>query len=191
MLSEGLDPMYDVQLQVYLINPFSKNQDAALAYLETVSSYLDMEKALAYLEPVSIYANAETSMLLSGTPIAPVERPEYAAEYAAYEEQREQLMASLASLEPQALKDAQVKIKEINVSLGFLEQLRWYISPKDIERMESYRPFFHVSGEATFFSSATDVISTYTNQYVDGIISTQEVLQMLQRLARMIALEGN
>ena len=39
--------MYDVQLQVYLINPFSKNQDAALAYLETVSSYLDMEKALA------------------------------------------------------------------------------------------------------------------------------------------------
>ena len=191
VLSEGLDPMYDVQLQVYLINPFSKNQDAALAYLETVSSYLDMEKALAYLELVSIYANAETSMLLSGTPIAPVERPEYAAEYAVYEEQREQLMASLASLEPQALKDAQVKIKEINVSLGFLEQLRWYISPKDIERMESYRPFFHVSGEATFFSSATDVISVYTNQYVDSIISTQEVLQMLQRLARMIALEGN
>ena len=59
-------------------------------------------------------------------------------------------------------------------SLGFLEQFRWYVSPKDIERMESYRPFFHVSGEATFFASATDVISTYTNQYVDGIISTQE-----------------
>lgn len=190
VLSEGLDPMYDIQLQVYLINPYSEHQDAALAYLETVNSYLDMEKALAYLEPANIYINAETRMILSGTPIAPVERPEYAAEYAAYEEEREQLIASLESLEPQALKDAQLKIKEINVSLGFLEQLRWYVSLKDIERMESYRPFFHVSGEATFFASVTDPISTYTNQYVDGIISTQEMLQLLRRLARMVQLES-
>lgn len=190
VLSEGLEPMYDIQLQVYLINPYSEHQDAALAYLETVSSYLDMEKALAYLEPANIYINAETRMILSGTPIAPVERPEYAAEYAAYEAQREQLIASLESLEPQALKDAQLKIKDINASLGFLEQLRWYVSPKDIERMESYRPFFHVSGEATFFASVTGPISTYTNQYVDGIISTQEMLQLLQRLARMVQLES-
>ena len=190
VLSEGLDPMYDIQLQVYLINPYSEHQDAALAYLETVNSYLDMEKALAYLEPANIYINAETRMILSGTPIAPVERPEYAAEYAAYEEEREQLIASLESLEPQALKDAQLKIKEINVSLGFLEQLRWYVSLKDIERMESYRPFFHVSGEATFFASVTDPISTYTNQYADGIIGTQEMLQLLQRLARMVQLES-
>lgn len=190
VLSEGLEPMYDIQLQVYLINPYSEHQDAALAYLETVNSYLDMEKALAYLEPANIYINAETRMILSGTPIAPVERPEYAAEYAAYEEEREQLIASLESLEPQALKDAQLKIKEINVSLGFLEQLRWYVSSKDIERMESYRPCFHVSGEATFFASVTDPISTYTNQYADGIIGTQEMLQLLQRLARMVQLES-
>lgn len=190
VLSEGLDPMYDIQLQVYLINPYSEHQDAALAYLETVNSYLDMEKALAYLEPANIYINAETRMILSDTPIAPVERPEYAAEYAAYEEEREQLIASLESLEPQALKDAQLKIKEINVSLGFLEQLRWYVSLKDIERMESYRPFFHVSGEATFFASVTDPISTYTNQYADGIIGTQEMLQLLRRLARMVQLES-
>ena len=186
VLSEGLEPMYDIQLQVYLINPYSEHRDAALAYLETVSSYLDMEKALAYLEPANIYINAETRMILSGTPIAPVERPEYAA----YEAQREQLIASLESMEPQALKDAQLKIKDINASLGFLEQLRWFVSPKDIERMESYRPFFHVSGEATFFASVTDPISTYTNQYVDGIISTQEMLQLLQRLARMVQLES-
>lgn len=190
VLSEGLDPMYDIQLQVYLINPFSEHQDAALAYLETVNSYLNMEKAVACLEPAKIYTKAETSMLLSDTPIAPVERPEYAAEYAACEAQREQLIASLESLEPQALKDAQLKIKDINASLGFLEQLRWYVSPKDIERMEIYRPFFHVSGEATFFASVTDPISTYTNQYVDGIISTQEMLQLLQRLARMVQLES-
>lgn len=62
--------------------------------------------------------------------------------------------------------------------------------PKDIERMESYRPFFHVSGEATFFASVTDPISTYTNQYVEGILSTQEMLQLLQRLARMVQLES-
>ena len=129
-------------------------------------------------------------MLLSDTLIAPVERPEYAAEYATYEEERNRLIASLESLEPQALKDAQLKIKDINSSLGFLEQLRWYVSPKDIERMESYRPFFHVSGEATFFASVTDPISTYTSQYVDGIISTQEMLQLLQRLARMVQLES-
>ena len=190
VLSEGLDPMYDIQLQVYLINPYSEHQDAALAYLETVNSYLDMEKALAYLEPANIYINAETRMILSDTPIAPVERPEYAAEYAAYEEEREQLIASLESLEPQALKDAQLKIKELNASLGFLEQLRWYVSLKDIERMESYRPFFHVSGEATFFASVTDPISTYTNQYADGIIGTQEMLQLLRRLARMVQLES-
>lgn len=190
VLSEGLEPMYDIQLQVYLINPYSEHQEAALAYLETVSSYLDMEKAVARLESARIYTKAETSMLLSDTPIAPVERPEYAAEYAACEAQREQLIASLESLEPQALKDAQLKIKDINASLGFLEQLRWYVSPKDIERMEIYRPFFHVSGEATFFASVTDPISTYTNQYVDGIISTQEMLQLLQRLARMVQLES-
>lgn len=190
VLSEGLDPMYDIQLQVYLINPFSEHQDAALAYLETVNSYLNMEKAVACLEPAKIYTKAETSMLLSDTPIAPVERPEYAAEYATYEEERNRLIASLDSLEPQALKDAQLKIKDINSSLGFLEQLRWYVSPKDIERMESYRPFFHVSGEATFFASVTDPISTYTSQYVDGIISTQEMLQLLQRLARMVQLES-
>lgn len=190
VLSEGLEPMYDIQLQVYLINPYSEHQEAALAYLETVSSYLNMEKAVACLEPAKIYTKAETSMLLSDTPIAPVERPEYAAEYAAYEEERNRLIASLDSLEPQALKDAQLKIKDINSSLGFLEQLRWYVSPKDIERMESYRPFFHVSGEATFFASVTDPISTYTNQYVDGIISTQEMLQLLQRLARMVQLES-
>ena len=190
VLSEGLDPMYDIQLQVYLINPYSEHQDAALAYLETVNSYLNMEKAVACLEPAKIYTKAETSMILSGTPIEPVERPEYAAEYEAYEEEREQLIASLESLEPQALKDAQLKIKELNASLGFLEQLRWYVSLKDIERMESYRPFFHVSGEATFFASVTDPISTYTNQYVDGIIGTQEILQQLQRLARMVQLES-
>lgn len=190
VLSEGLEPMYDIQLQVYLINPFSEHQDAALAYLETVNSYLNMEKAVACLEPAKIYTKAETSMLLSDTPIAPVERPEYAAEYATYEEERNRLIASLDSLEPQALKDAQLKIKDINSSLGFLEQLRWYVSPKDIERMESYRPFFHVSGEATFFASVTDPISTYTSQYVDGIISTQEMLQLLQRLARMVQLES-
>ena len=190
VLSEGLEPMYDIQLQVYLINPYSEHQDAALAYLETVNSYLNMEKAVACLEPAKIYTKAETSMLLSDTPIAPVERPEYAAEYAAYEEERNRLIASLDSSEPQALKDAQLKIKDINSSLGFLEQLRWYVSPKDIERMESYRPFFHVSGEATFFASVTDPISTYTNQYVDGIISTQEMLQLLQRLARMVQLES-
>ena len=190
VLSEGLDPMYDIQLQVYLINPFSEHQDAALAYLETVNSYLNMEKAVACLEPAKIYTKAETSMLLSDTPIAPVERPEYAAEYATYEEERNRLIASLDSLEPQALKDAQLKIKDINSSLGFLEQLRWYVSPKDVERMESYRPFFHVSGEATFFASVTDPISTYTNQYVDGILSTQEMLQLLQRLARMVQLES-
>ena len=190
VLSEGLEPMYDIQLQVYLINPYSEHQEAALAYLETVSSYLDMEKAVARLESARIYTKAETSMLLSDTPIAPVERPEYAAEYAAYEEERNRLIASLDSLEPQALKDAQLKIKDINSSLGFLEQLRWYVSPKDIERMESYRPFFHVSGEATFFASVTDPISTYTNQYVEGILSTQEMLQLLQRLARMVQLES-
>ncbi len=190
VLSEGLEPMYDIQLQVYLINPYSEHQDTALAYLETVNSYLNMEKAVACLEPAKIYTKAETSMLLSDTPIAPVERPEYAAEYAAYEEERNRLIASLDSLEPQALKDAQLKIKDINSSLGFLEQLRWYVSPKDIERMESYRPFFHVSGEATFFASVTDPISTYTNQYVEGILSTQEMLQLLQRLARMVQLES-
>ena len=190
VLSEGLEPMYDIQLQVYLINPYIEHQEAALAYLETVSSYLDMEKAVARLESARIYTKAETSMLLSDTPIAPVERPEYAAEYAAYEEERNRLIASLDSLEPQALKDAQLKIKDINSSLGFLEQLRWYVSPKDIERMESYRPFFHVSGEATFFASVTDPISTYTNQYVEGILSTQEMLQLLQRLARMVQLES-
>ena len=76
-------------------------------------------------------------MLLSDTPIAPVERPEYAAEYATYEEERNRLIASLDSLEPQALKDAQLKIKDINSSLGFLEQLRWYVSPKDVYKRQA------------------------------------------------------
>ena len=189
-LSEGLEPVYDVQLQVYLINPFSEHQEEALAFLETVSSYLDARKAVAYLNPAGIYTNAETGMILSGTPIAPVERPEYAAEYAAYEEERGRLAASLETLEPQEVKDAQLKIKEINSSLGFLEQLRWYVSPQNIARMESYRPFFHVRGEATFFASVTDAMSTYTNQYISGIIGTQEMLQLLQRLARMVYLES-
>ena len=189
-LSADFEPIYDVQLKAYVINPFSKHQEEALAYLETLHSYQDMETALASLEPVSIYAIAETKMLLSGTPVAPVERPEYADEYVALVEQQEQLSGSLDALEPQAFKDAQMKIREIDVSLGFLEQLRWYVSPADIERVESYRPFFHARGESTFFALATSAIAPYANQYAEGLIDTQEMLQQLQRLARMVQLEA-
>jgi len=174
-LSEDTEPIITVQITAYIINPYSKNKEGALAYLEYVSTWMD----------------DETRLLLSQTPIAPVKDPAVIQEIQLLEEEKERLTQVLASPEPQDQDAMQRMLEDIDAQLRGLEDRKWIISPEDIQRVECYRPSFHLRGEATFFASATGTIGRYSRQFSDGTINAPEMLRMLQRLAQMIQLESS
>lgn len=168
-LNEGGPAFFPLQMEVYLINPFSKQKDAALAYVAAASALRD----------------AETVALLSQTAPPPTADTETEKELAACREEivrlEERLMAATEEMRP----ELQAELDGLRERQSWLEQRVWSFSPEDVARVRGYRERCVLRGSSSFTARVAEALSPYTRRFGEGGASAEEFLRDVQNLAKL------
>ena len=173
---DGQEALTGMTLYVYVINPFSKNQDIAVQYLESIIK--NLPKA--------------TSMTFCPDENEPL-RPAY------YEQNRKEMQKYLDNMIEEQSKsndeDNEWRTEMIAEQQRYLEQMEkneWSASPEAIERYrEIAKNIIVLTG--TFSFSNSDVareMADMSEKYMGGQVTTDQLLQNIEQKIRMMQMEG-
>lgn len=157
---------------VLFVNPFSKNREAAMEYVEL---------ALAQVAPTD-------RMNLSPENNAPVENSYYEEGLKSYDDSIAELEAALEKTE-----DAE-KRGELTENLEAMRQgreeyertARWDVTQEAIDSYQAVAQHFAVNSDGIWNEDSV----TQVQQYVDGAITAQQLALELEKTLRMKKLEG-
>lgn len=173
-VAQGEEQLLGFEMAVALVNPFSTQREAAIAYLETALACMRQEMKITLMpgenDPIenSYY---EEGIRNYDESIADIEE-RLADETLTDEQLREELM--------QNLEDMKSYREE------YMERSKWEVSPEAIARYRTYAQQ-GVVARASLWESGT--YST-VYQYLDGAISAQQLCQELEKTLQMQRLEG-
>lgn len=173
------DPVkINAKMTVYVINPYSEHQEAALRLIECA--------ALSDSNPYVTYAIHPQWM-------EPVANPNYDLFIGIYLNEKTSLEALLAEADPADVADLRDELALCQYHIEQLENIRWAISTEDLEayRAISGQLDFHVqsvwAGNGT---NAQSVIGEVCARYAAGSMSLDLFLQELANRMNMIILEN-
>ena len=172
-LDEGLDVAANMSMRVYLVNPNSKNQEAAVTFLEYLAQHMDASMKIALCPDEN----------------TPIEDP-YTEKYI---QQTQDTLAQLRQQREEAA-DADKRsfdemIADQESTLTMLEQQKYRISAEQIAAYRAVEPYLHVVSN-TLYSTLAGDSSNAMQRYVDGEMSTEQFIRECDRILRMIQLEN-
>lgn len=157
---------------VLFVNPFSKNREAAIEYVEL---------ALAQIIPTE-------RMNLSPVDNAPVENSYYEEGLKSYDDSIAELEAALEKTEDEE------KRGELTENLEYMRQAReeyeqdarWDVTQEAIDSYQAVAQHFAVNSDGIWNEDSV----TQVQQYIDGAITAQQLVGELEKTLRMKKLEG-
>lgn len=176
--AEGDPVKINASMSVYVINPYSEHQEAALRLIECA--------ALADSNPYVTYA-------IHPQWTEPVANPTYALFMGIYQEEKASLEARLADADPSDAADLRDELALCQYHIDQIETTRWAIST---EKLEAYRA---ISGQLDFHmdsvwvgtgTNAQSVITETCARYAAGTMSLDMFLRELSDRMGMIIQEN-
>ncbi|MDO4740638.1 MAG: extracellular solute-binding protein, partial [Eubacteriales bacterium] len=177
-LTPEIEPALKLTVSAAFINPYSKNYDIALEFLECAMGNVQ-EYVLASLCDIEV---------------EPLRDRYYAENLQSAQEsvaQLTQMLAEAEEAEKQALEESLMYAEQWLVDI---EENNWEISPKAIEWYRANDDKIHIAQFNVLYSAETQntaEISEYIMQYTEQEISAEEMLKGIDSKLQMMILEGN
>lgn len=167
------DVIYRGQMYVAIINPYSKHQEEALAFLEWVAQN---------------YTNIERLYLFSGE-TEPVEDPWYPTMISNWTKRRDELLEKLENCDGAERRSVQEELEIHEAQLTTIEKTRYEVSPEDIAAWEEVMPHM-VFIPPTVLDLDDDSFHTLEFRYLDGQLSLEGYIAEMEKVATMIRMEN-
>ena len=174
-LADGVEPILQAELTLSFVNPYSRNMEDAVAYLETVAQSIDpllmVHLSPEHNEPVRS-ASYEASLA------------DYDRQIAALEEQ----IASADADEKPAYEEMLAQAQE--EKKAFLSAGAWDASKESIARYRRFAPYVVTVRNAGLVGESAEVFFTQQSQYLDGLIDAGEMIRTIDGKLQMMVREG-
>ncbi len=174
-LADGMEPVIPVSMTVYIINPYSVNQDLAIAYLEHFAAQRSVVSRTAlsdqYNEPVQS-ARYETGKDNRETEIASIK-------------------AQLDTASEDQKKDLNEALKQAEADLSYLESIRWQLGSDQIAAYRQRVGYMAVSSINPITLLAQDQsMQALLGRYAAGQLTYAQLLEALEQKLQMLYKEG-
>ncbi len=171
-LDEGMDPAIPMSMEVYLINPNSKNADLAVTFLEYAAQ------------------NMSSSLEITLCPDAndPVEDPNSLRNIASTQQDIDDLKAQIETADEEQKRDLQDTLSWMQEWLTTQEENKYAISAESIATYREIEPYLYVSTSSIFANITTDG-SQLLQRYMDGQMSSEQFIKDFNRIIRMMQME--
>ena len=174
-MDAGTPHLLTLDTQVAFINPFTRNPEAALAFMDELSSCIS-DRVRYCLDPEL------------NEPIRGKWNEEYIAEL------EETVAAMRQSLESAPESDRQMieeNIRDYEESLEFAREYSWEISQRELDWYRSHDDDLTIASVNWLYADGSGEGYTLMSQYTDGMISAGEMLEGIDQKVRMMLMEGN
>lgn len=171
-LDEGMDPIIPMNMQVYLVNPNSANQDMAITFLEFVAQ--NMENA----PRITLFSDENE----------PVVDPYAEKNIAEVKKNIEALEKKLAEAPEEEKREYEDMLAGDRDYLEMREAEKYLISAEDIAQYRELEPYMHVISTDVLSSLSTEG-AKLIERYVGGEMNAQQFTRELGRVLRMIQME--
>lgn len=174
-LDDGLDPIVPADLTVYIVNPYSPNQDLAMAYLEHFA---------ATRTKVSMAA-------MSPKYNEPIISSVYETRKADNEKEISDIKAQMETASEDKKKELNESLKAAQEKSNFLESIKWQVSQVDLEAYRARINWLTVNNINPLSLLAQDQsMAALLGRYTVGQIGAKELVKGLEQKLQMIYREG-
>ncbi len=174
-LDDGLDPIVPASLTVYIVNPYSPNQDLARAYLDHFA---------VWRSPLSRSA-------MSPNYNEPIISTLYEVRKAEQEKELGDIKAQLQAASDDKKKELEDSLKRAEEHLAFLESMKWQVSMDDLNAYRERVNWLTVNTINPLTLLAQDQsMAALVGRYTEGQMSLRELLKALEQKLQMIYREG-
>lgn len=164
-----------LEASVAFINPFTKNPQAALEYIDDLVDNL-----------------ASTVLYAVDPSLSEPVRGKWNEEYIADAKQVvEDLKAQLETVEPSEKQMLEESLRDAEENLEYFEKYGWEVSPREIEWYHAHADTLAVAKFNWLYSEDSGEAWDLMNQYREGHISADEMLASIDKKVQMMLLEGN
>ena len=173
-LKNGLPHMLTMDAAVAIINPFSKNVDLALQFLETLADKME----------------DETAYTIRTDKTEPTPNKWYEQNMQEMQKYVDQLKKQIETAEAVNKQQLEETLKQAETAMKEMESDRWSISEADIAWMSEHRAELGLAGDNWLYSDNTGDGATLIQQYLDGQIDASRLMKEVDRKVRMRIMEG-
>ena len=174
-LKSGLPSILTMDVTVAVINPFSKNTDLAIEFLETLVDKMDEEMAYTICTDKT----------------EPVPNSWYDENMKGMQEYIDQLNDQLAKAADVDKQELETALQQAQKSMESMQQNdRYSISDKDIDWISAHRADLRISGNDWLYSDDGGDAYSLIQQYMDGQIDASRLMKEIDRKVRMRIMEG-
>lgn len=159
---------------VAFINPYSKNYDLAVEYMETLWSHL----------------NDEVTYSLRTDMTEPTKNSYHEDNVAWWAEYIEELKLQLAEAEPAEVQNLEELLKDATESYEAAKLDIWAISEKDIEWIAQHRSNMVFVGTNWLYNDDDGAAYELVQQYLQGTLSADKFMREIDNKIRMMLMEG-
>ena len=173
-LDEGVPAMIPLEVQVCFVNPYSKNVDLAVEYLECMADHME-ESFLVQAFP----GNNE-----------PVLDPYFEENIKIIDEYIASLKTNLENAEAEDKTHLTEELKQMEESRAqYMEEGRYSISEKSIANYRSFAPLLRVNTNMGMDVKNAEEINTLVSQFADRAIDAETLVREMDNKLRMMMME--
>ena len=174
-LEEGLEPALIGQIDVYIVNPNSKNQDLAISYLEHFAQNMPRDFSITFCPEDN----------------TPYENPGYAKDTEEAQKGLQGLKDQLENAKPEDKRNLEDAVKSQEEYIAWREKSRYIISDKVIAQYRSLGPYVSVDTRNLNFLSSSPEALTLLQRFMQGELKTDQFVREFDRKVQMMRMENN
>ena len=164
-----------LETAVAVINPFTKNPEGAIAFMEELADNLS-KSTLYCMDPTQ------------NEPYRGAWNEESIADLTQMVEEQRKALETAEAADKQAIEE---DIRSMEESLAYYEENAWEISPREIEWYRAHDDHVVVAKLNWLYADESGEANDLIYQYQDGQIGIDEMLKGIDRKVQMMMLEGN
>ncbi len=173
-LDEGLEPALFGQIEVFVMNPKSKNHDLAQTYLEFFAQNMPRDISITFCPDDN----------------TPVEHPWYAREIQEMKKSIDELKEQIKTAGPDELKGLEEILKSQEDYLAYREKNRFSITQEAITRYRALVPYVCVDTQNLDFLTSSPEALTLFRRFMQGEMKTDQFVREFDRKLQMMRLEN-
>ena len=176
-LEAGVGPYYGATLSVYIINPFTKNRDAAIAYLSAAARHMDVYTRYSLVPGEAVPTRGEDYEAI---------RDNFKNEIALLKQQ-------LDAAEGSQKTDLQLRISELENRWARVDEKLWTVNDELIARYQAQVPAIVVYQNGMiggFEGTGDDGVHSAIARYLSGQMARGAFLAQLDQKVSAMILEG-
>lgn len=174
-LDEGMDPDLFAQIDVFVVNPNSPNQDLAKTYLEFFAQNMPREFSITFCPDDN----------------TPVENPNYARELKDAQKYIDDIKAQMTTASPEAMKGLEESLKNMEDYKASVEKRRYSVPEKLITQYREFVPYVCTDSEYMNFLTSSKEAVTLLQRFMQGEMKTEQFVKEFDRKMQMMRMENN